>query len=246
MTLYEYLVPSRHRRELLKVLRAAKEGLTVRQLAQRAGVAYSNAHREVRMLAKTGVLSVKRAGQALVCRWEAGKPAAKALDSLCATSEAQADDDTLYANLRRWRAPLAREGASRKNLSLEETLGHALSLARHHPDVARVWPVVYARNAANVSLPELASVARGMGEKRALGFLLSLTAELLNDRSLARFAGGLRDSRDTRTEEFFLLPRSDRARALEEENTPRHARRWLFRMNMPMESFESLFRKFID
>ncbi|MBI2931296.1 MAG: winged helix-turn-helix transcriptional regulator [Planctomycetes bacterium] len=246
MTPLEYLVPCRHRREILRVLCSERSDLTVRQLARRAGVAYSNAHREVRRLARTGLLAIRRVANALLCRWTPGTALAKALEPLLREAGRAPGEGTLHANLKRWGAPLAPTGRSVRNLSLEETLGHALTLARHRPDVARVWPVVFARNASRVNLEELELVARRLGHKRTLGFFLALTATLLKDAPLRRFAERLHDRRVRRTEDFFLLPRSDRARKLAEENTLRPARAWLFRMNMPMESFESPFRKFVQ
>lgn len=213
----------------------------MRELANRVGVAYSNAHREVRLLLRMGVVRARRVGQALLCRWDRQSPLAKALDPLFARPP---DEGSLFANLRRWGAPLARSGTLRKSLSLEQTLGHAVALSRRHPEVARAWPVVYAKNRAAVNREELARVAQALGQKRALGFLLTVTADLLQDRSLRQFALRLRDRRSHRVEDFFLLPRGDRARRLAEERTPAQGKRWLFRMNMPMDAFESLYRKF--
>jgi len=183
---------------------------------------------------RLGLLHPERVGNALVCRWNPKNPVAKALEPLFA---GQPDEETLYANLKRWGAPLVKGGTPQEEFSLEETLGRGLVLARHHPDVARVWPVAFAKNRPQVDLSELVMLARSFGQKRALGFFLSLTAGLLKEPSLARFA--------RRLEDFFLFSRGDRARRLAEENAPRAAKEWLFRMNMPMDSFESLFRKFV-
>lgn len=245
MTPLEYLVPSRHRRELLRILRSERSGLTVRQLAKRVRVAYSNAHREVGRLTKAGLVTTKRVGKALVCRWDSRKPFAKALEPLFSSAGRPMNDETLYANLKRRGAPLVREARSGKDLSLEETLGQSLLFARHHPEVARVWPVVFAKNASRVNLEELEFVARTVGQKHALGFFLSLTGVLLKDRTLFRRAAHLRDARASQVEDFFLFEQGERAWRLAEENTPALARKWLFRLNMPFEAFESTFRKFV-
>lgn len=245
MTPLEYLVPSRHRREFLRTLRSEKGGLTVRQLARRVGVAYSNAHREVGRLLRTDLVRTQRVGNALVCRWNSNCSLARTLDSLFSRTRGGTDEETLYGNLKRWGAPLVRGDASGRDLSLEETLGRALILARQHPEVARVWPVALARNRQRVDLGELELVARSLGQKRTLGFFLTLTGKLLHDPLLTRFANRLHDGRTRRMENFFLVARGERARRLAEENAPRPARDWHFRMNLPMESFESLFRKFV-
>ncbi|HZL73692.1 MAG TPA: helix-turn-helix domain-containing protein [Planctomycetota bacterium] len=246
--LLEYLVTSRARREVLRNLRAAGRPLAVRELARRAGVPYSNAHREVVRLRRMGLLLARRSGNAWRCSWNERNPAAKTLSAFLKGSMAgrpgEPDEDAVYWNLRRWGAPLARTGKAAQTLSLEETLAHGLGVARRRPEVARVWPVVMAKNRNVVDLRELELLGRRLGQKRALGFLLSLTGGLLRDRSLADLAERLRDARTRKKVDFFLLPRGPRAQALRDRKTPAVAGRWLFRMNMPVRSFRSLLRKF--
>ena len=243
LTPLEYLVPSKNRRDLLRLLLRKGEGLSLRQLAHQGGVPYSGAHREVELLLQSGLLETERVGNALVCRWNKGHPQAEAIEHLFAATPEGADDETVFTNLKRWHAPLLRESRSLKELPLEETLAHALLLARHHPEVALAWPVTLARNMDKVDFERLGQVARRLGEKRTLGFFLAVAARLLGLVTLQRQANRFRDARTRKTEEFFLLPRGDRARRLAEENTSELARKWLFRMNLPMDSFESFFRK---
>ena len=247
MRLLEYLVPSRARREMLKTLRSGGPRLSVRQLSRRTGVAYSNAYREVAQMKRAGLLRAERVGNAVLCSWNAGHPAAEAAARLLREAEAGRSrppgEEALYRNLRRWGAPLIRTGSGREDLSLEETLAYGLALARRRPEVARVWPVVLARNRSAVDLGDLTAQAVRLGEKRALGFFLALTGRLLRDPGLSRSERRLRDDRFRRTEDFFLLDHGPRARALAARRTPSLARRWHFRMNMPLESFESLFEK---
>jgi DNA-binding transcriptional ArsR family regulator len=249
MLLLEYLVPSRARREMLRTLRSGGPRLSVRQLSRRTGVAYSNAHREVAQMRRAGVLRAERVGNAVLCSWNSGHPAAEAAARLLRDAESGRShapgDETLFRNLRRWGAPLVRTGSGREDLSLEETLAYGLPLARRHPEVARVWPVVLARHRSEVDLEDLAARAVRLGEKRALGFFLALTGRLLRDRGLSRAGRRLRDRRFRTTEDFFLRERGPRARALAERRTPSLARQWRFRMNMPLESFESHFGKHV-
>lgn len=249
MTLLDYLVPSRARRELLRALHSEREGFSVRQLAQRTGLAYSSAHREVRAMEQAGLLRLRRVGKALRCAWDAGSPAARALRPLLqdpkAGGAAVPDEETLFWNLKRWGAPLARPGRPGGKLTLEETLAYGLGLARHHPDVARTWPLVLAMNRPALDLEVLVRLARRLGQKRTLGFLLSLTGTLLGEAKLAGTARLLRDARFRRTQDFFVVARGRRARELAERRTPPMAREWRFRMNTPLESFQASFKKFV-
>lgn len=249
MKLLEYLVPSRARRELLRTLQAHHDGLSVRQLAQRTGLAYSNAHREVGQMKQVGLLRQKKVGKALVCTWNSDSAAARALHHLLRDLETHGagapGEGMLFWNLRRWGAPLTREGKPGRKLSLEETLAYGLSLARRHPELARVWPVVFAKNREALDLGVLVRLSRRLGQKRALGFFLSLTRRLLNDARLAKTERDLQDHRFRKTEDFFFLERGRRARELAEKRTPPVARDWHFRMNMPLESFRGPFEKFV-
>lgn len=249
MKLLEYLVPSRARRDLLRTLQAHREGLSVRQLAQRAGLAYSNTHREVNQMKHVGLLCQKKVGKALVCSWNSDSTAARALGPLLRDPETHVagalGEEMLFWNLRHWGAPLTREGKPGRKLSLEETLGYGLSLARHHPEVARVWPVVLAKNRSALDLSALVRLSRRLGQKRALGFFLALSRTFLKDAKLSKTERDLRDDRFRKTEDFFYLERGRRARELAEKRTPSLAREWHFRMNMPLESFQGPFEKFV-
>ncbi|HVE38540.1 MAG TPA: helix-turn-helix domain-containing protein [Planctomycetota bacterium] len=249
MRLLEYLVPSRARREVLKALRSRGGGLTAKRLAQETGVAYSSVHRELEQLKTLGLVKSERVGNATLCSWDAASPAARALEPLLHESRerrlADPSEETVLWNLRRRGAPLARKGVRGEDLSLESTLAYALRLARRRPEVARVWPVVFAKHRSELDLEALTRQSTRLGEKQALGFFVALTRRLLKDPSLAGRERALRDHRFKKTQDFFLSEESERARKLAELRTPETAREWHFRMNMPMESFESSFEKFV-
>ena len=247
--LLEYLVPSRARREVLKALCSNPRGLTVRDLSRKAGVSYSNAHREVVQMKRLGLLRTEPVGHSLLCSLDPESPAAHRLTALLAASGRGGPDhpgeDSLYGNLKRWGAPLHRTGAPGKPLSLEETLAYGLRLARRDPDVAQVWPIVVGKNRAGLNLDELEFLARRLGQKRVLGFLLDLTGVLLKDAALRSLAKRLRDQRVSRTEDFFLVQRGERARRLAGKNTPPLAREWSYRMNLTLESLQGHLNKFV-
>lgn len=248
LRLLEYLVPSRARREVLRALRSQGRGLTVLQLSRAVGVAYSAVHREVEQLQSLGLARTERLGNALVCTWNAEHPAAQTVDRLLSDQTGvvhDPDDQTVFWNLRRWGAPLVRPGALGEKLSLETTLAYGLSLARRHSDVTRVWPVTLARNRNEVNLRHLQQLATRLGQKRSLGFFIVLTGRLLKDNDLERWGERLKDGRFRSTEDFFDKEQGARARILVEQRTPPLAREWGLRMNMPMESFESVFAKFV-
>jgi|SRR5579862_323506 len=248
MMVLEYLSPSKARRDLLRILHSRKGGLTIRQLSHEANVAYSNAHMEINRMRQLGLVRTEQAGSAILCSWVAGSSAAKSLAPLLRELERNEvgvpSDNAVYWNLRRMVAPLSTAGSKGEVLSLEDTLGYALPLARKYPDVAKVWPVVFAKHRSQVDLEALARVAGRLGQKRSLGFFLDLTRTLLGDSERARQGKLLRDRRFKKTQDFFVGTSTERAQELAELRTPKVAKNWHFRMNMPLESFQATFDKF--
>jgi hypothetical protein len=127
---------------------------------------------------------------------------------------------------------------------LEELVAAGLRLTHTDASVARAMPIVLWRNRARLRFDELARAARQEGEGATLGLFLDLTSQLTNERDLAELARTLEDTRSPSTT-FFFAGAGDTAagRELAEIRTPAAARRWRFLMNMPFESFETLFRK---
>jgi hypothetical protein len=195
-----------------------------------------------------GLLRTRPVGKALLCSWNSENKSVRALLAFLKDSSAgrlgEPNDEAVYRSLKRHGAPLLGDDTVSSPMSLERSLAYGLALARRHPAVARVWPVVFARNRETVKLDELKFLACRLGQKRTLGFLLSLTGKLLQDESLVEYAEGLRDARESQVEDFFLHRRGKRAQMMTERNTPEEARAWLYRMNMPWESFRSHFLKF--
>ena len=128
--------------------------------------------------------------------------------------------------------------------SLEDLLTLGLQLAHADASLARTFPVVLWRNRARLRWDELSRAARAAGEGAALGFFLDLTAELAADQELARAAASLEDTRSPRPT-FFFTGAGDTlvGKELAISRTPPAGRRWNFLLNVPFESFETLFRK---
>jgi transcriptional regulator with XRE-family HTH domain len=158
---------------------------------------------------------------------------------------APAEPDLVRVWLAHYGAPLygATAAKAEEEPRAEYVLAEALKLARQDATVARVLPVALYRSRDRLDLAELRRLAGERGEGRALGFFLVLTAELAGDPSLARAARPLRPRRPRQRATQFFPVRSRLERRLAEEKTPPVARRWDFRMNMGLDTFEGMFRK---
>jgi hypothetical protein len=84
--------------------------------------------------------------------------------------------------------------------------------------------------------------AERRGQARVLGFFLDLTTKLSGETMFAAEAAKLHARSPAKPTQFFR-PTTWRERRLAELRTPAVARKWRFRMNMPMDSFVSMFEK---
>jgi hypothetical protein len=100
------------------------------------------------------------------------------------------------------------------------------------------------KNRDRLRLAELVRRARRTKEGATLGFFLDLTSELAGNHPFAVAIADLKHDR-SRTGVFFFegAEKSLVGKELAALNTPPVAQRWRFLMNMPLDSFETLFRK---
>jgi hypothetical protein len=249
MTLLDFLVTSETRKELLKLLWVDNLEASGHQLAQLAQAAYSAVHSELEAMKKEGLVTTTQKGKAMMFKKNNDYTDKKALTALLhafpkRVYSGKLTDDEVKLSLVKFGAPLGVHGQSDLNLSLEETLAYGLALARHDSTVARVLPVVLAKNKDVVDFHRLEFLARKLEVLPVLGMFLDLTASLTKNQKLHKLARSYDDRRRKHLEDFFV---SKKMYPFENElaarNTPRVARSWRFLMNMPMNSFEDLFRK---
>ena len=124
----------------------------------------------------------------------------------------------------------------------EIALSSALPLARKSASVARALPLAIWKTRESLDLDRLLKEGQRRGQARTLGFFLDLTSRLSGDLAFEHAAQKLRGRTLSRPTQFFQ-PTTARERKLAELRTPEVARKWGFRMNMEMESFESMFDK---
>ena len=124
----------------------------------------------------------------------------------------------------------------------ETVLADALRLSRESASVARALPLAFWRTRKRLDLDRLLKEGECRGQARVLGFFLDLTSQLSGDLTFHNAARKLRVRPLSRPAQFFQ-PTTWRERKLAELRTPEVARKWGFRMNMGMDSFESMFAK---
>lgn len=138
-------------------------------------------------------------------------------------------------------APLWSSGRPTQ-LSLEEAVTRGLALARHHPSLLRVLPVVLFNNRSRLTWDELRSRAADL---RALGMLLDLTAEVTGVELFRSWACALSEcmSQEPPTP-FFERSRGGRYLELAQLRTPGVVKKWGFLMATPIDDFQAAVRRF--
>jgi DNA-binding MarR family transcriptional regulator len=244
-----FLVKSKARRRLLALLWEQDVRGSVSELAERAGVAFAAAHRELREMRQYGLVRVERDGARDVYFADRNHPDAELLEQLLRraaqptrTGSVDETDAAVKSWLKNLGAPLRLRGDAEPP-SLAEALVAGVRLARRDPVVARALPIVFWRHRDELDVAALSDLVSRADEKHALAFFLELTGELGGDRRLTGLAEAFRDRRVTSQRDFFLLSPS-RSRRQASERTPAAAAKWGFRMNMDYEAFQALFDEF--
>lgn len=223
------------------------KGLTasVSELARRSGLSPRAVGNEVRHLSKLGLVHVDTIGNSDVVRANVAHAAAAPLRELLGTTTLPITSPEVQKQVREslaaWGAPLAGV-RPRKHHPLGETILLGLEAAQRDGTVLRVLPVVLARHHRKVDWLAVREDARRRKLKAELGFLIELSADLLNDRSLGAEGASLRDRR-RKLMRFFPQPMSSYEEELARRRTPDLAKRWGFWMNMTQDSFRSLLDK---
>lgn len=245
----EYLVTSKVRRHLLSLLWDKNARGSVAELAERAGVGFASAHAELKAMQQVQLVSSQREGGKEVYYANPNHPGAPCLRKLVSRDSYRAihpsdGDETLKRKLKALGAPLRGvEPLSVEPSSQLETLLKGVELARRDPVVARTLPLCFWKLRSSLNAKELTRLNLRPEDKHAAGFFLELTSELSGDRRLLGLAETLRDNRMKSVRDFFQLPVSAH------ERTPLPsfplAEKWGFQMRMDLESFRSLFAKFV-
>jgi hypothetical protein len=243
-----FLVTSKARRRLLQLLWGSEQAGSAAELARLARVGFASAYRELRAMHSLGLVHLERKNGAVVYRANPDHPARDTLRTLTlppAQTTPSEEARRVRRQLKALGAPLHEESHDGPCDDVEAVMVRGVALARRDPDVARALPVCLYRQRDALRPQRLRHHALQLGEKRALAFLLDLTAELSRDGRFAVWAARLRDGRCKTALDFFSgPPRSRRSRQTAELQTPAVARRWGFRMNMGLDAFQSTFDKF--
>lgn len=247
----DFLVTSKVRRRILKLLFGDGFLGTAKMFAERACVSLPSTHRELLMMKRVGLVMSLREGDAAVFRANENHPHRAVFQALAKLSSASfvefENAERVRAELRVLGAPLFRDSVLVSiDDSVEAALVRGVALAHFDGVVASILPVCIYKQRDALHIDRLTCEARLLGEEREIGFFLDLTSEISGDERFAEWSRMFQDARESGTCYFFSDEVvSQRARALADLHTPHLAKKWNLRMNASMDSFVSAFRKHV-
>jgi len=241
----QFLVTSKARRRLLLLLWTEQVSGSASELAERAGVGFASAYRELHAMLRLELVRAERTQGAVVFSANHQHPQARALTTLLAadTEPTRHGDETVREQVAALGAPVLVSHLTKASGPLEDTLVAGVSAAHRDPALARSLPVALFRQRDRLDPDRLADAARARGEKTAVGLFLDLTAELSGDKRFASWARLLRDRRVHAQRPFFHTRAALVQAGASRDRSPRVARRWGFRLDLTLDDFQSLFDK---
>lgn len=249
--LLDYLVKSETRKRLLKLFLKDDIESSINDLSGLANASYAVAYEELLAMKKAGLVKEKVCGRARVYSLNDGSkdvPLLRALfglEKVPKKSKTVPDIDTVKANLISFNVPLLSTIKLKNYLRLEEALALGVYYSQKDSVLLRTLPVALWKNKDFLDYDKLWHFSQKYKVKRQMGFLLDLTGILSKTRSFNKEVKRYEDSRYTKPVSYFgNKKKSEARRKLEAYNTPKSAQKWLFTMNMGMDSFESFFQKF--
>jgi DNA-binding Lrp family transcriptional regulator len=243
MQVVDALFHSRTRTAVLTLLFVEKRRGSIAELARRARLSPRTVRAEIENLEAVGLVRREAVGPADLVSANFAHPKTAHVVALLGP-----DPDPLAAEEHALvRESLAAYGAPLlgitpvPRMSPEDAIVAGLLMSRQDPALLRTLPLVVAGNAQRLDWARLHEEARRRKQKAELGMLLDLTARLTGRPELSERARSLRDRRRG-LRSFFPL-RGRYHKRVTEMNTPAVARRWGFLLNMPEDSFRTLFEK---
>ena len=249
MNMLDYLVTSRTRRTLLKLLWCDGENGTAADLAEKAGVAFAGAYKELKAMSDSELAKVEWCNGRKEYSANTSHPMAHLLLDLLKEQEPKQKNSyepssKLKENLAYLGMPVnARKSPPKKGTRVESLLVDAANLAKDDASVARALPVLFHKLKNVVDYDVLKFESRKKDNKHRVGFFLDLEGVLSKDRDMSEVAQEFFDKR-YKSDKLFFSKQSKYAKELALARTPELAKKWGWLMNMSMDTFESHYRKF--
>jgi len=251
MKLLDFLFKTNEHRNLAELLWVEGIEASERELSLMAGLSYATAHEELHRMEKMGLVKRRVEGKATLFSSNLTEGEQKAFSSLVEGPLKKKSSKGVSDRLRELGLPMMGDLLDLNSETVhgdEELVVKAVCMAKENPTLARSLPVVLVNLLPNVNSHRLHFWAKRNKVKRELGFFVALTAHLSKEPALKKLSKLFYDKRWSKPEYFLTAEKDVRGfqAKLVENNTPPLAKAWKLKMNLGLDSFESLFSKFMS
>jgi len=245
MELFKYLFKTKEYARLAELLWVDKVSGSVNELAHLADLSYSTAHEELQRMKSLGLVKMQRVGKATLYSSALTEVESKVVKNLFSKTNLKRKTVS-FAD---YNLPLLgdfNELLTDNQLEPEELLVKSVKSAKKNATLLRVLPLMLKKMGAELNLYQLVYWAKRYEVNRELGFLLDLTAALTKNTKFSKLAKQFKDKRWSKPEYFFESDSnlSGFQEQLTEKNTPELAKKWYLKLNMGLDSFQSLYSKY--
>jgi DNA-binding transcriptional ArsR family regulator len=250
MKLLDFLFKTEEHKKLAQLVWVEGIEASVRRLSLMSGLSYATAYEELHRMEETGLVKQRVDGKATLFSSNLSDGERAAFASLFNYTFKQKTSKPLSDRLQELGLPMVGDLSALRNETVqddEELVVKAVCKAKGNPTLARSLPVVLVNVLPNVNPHRLHFWANKNKVKKELGFFIALTAHLSNEPALKKMAKLFFDKRWSKPEYFLETEKGARGfqARLVESNTPSLAKTWKLKMNLGLDSFESLFNKFV-
>lgn len=251
MGLLDFFLKTEEHKKLTELLWVEEVEGSVRELSLMAGMSYATAYEELHRMENMGLVKKRRKGNATLFSSSLSKDDKKLFAALANRSPKKGSQRLVVTRLQELGLPLVGDLSFLKNEtadSNEELVVKAVCKAKENPYLARSLPVVLVKALEDVDPARLHYWSKKKNVKRELGFYIALTALLSKKQALKKLAKSFYDKRWSKSEYLLTADKGLGAfqAKLVESNTPSLAKLWKLKMNLGLDSFESLFNKFVS
>ena len=237
---------SSHRR-LAELLWVEDLTASIHALSKMSELPYATCHEFLHKMERMGLVQKTKEGRAVMFSSKVTNEELKPLRALLKT-EKNSKNQSLseFPEMDLHLVGEFPEFKKEKAQSREELLVKVVVLAKRNSSLLRTMPLLVKRLGPSLDVRRLSYWSKLYHVDRELGFLLDLTGKLSEDRRLTALAKKFFDKRWGKDSIFLEKEHglSGFQAQLLEQNTPELAKKWFLKMNMGLDSFESMFRKF--
>lgn len=247
MGLLDFLFKTEAHRKLAELLWTGGLTASVHEFSLLSGLPYATTYELLHKMLSMGLVQKAQKGRATLFSSKLSSEQMNVFKALMGKTDV--GEEKSLTEFSEMDLPLVGDFSELRNekaKNVDELLVKTVLLAKKDSTLLRVLPLLVNRLGAKLNEQQLGYWSKQYHVDREVGFALDLTAKLSGEKRYSTLAKKLKDKRWSKPS-FFLKSEEGlsgfRAK-LVDENTPELAKKWFLKMNVGLDSFESIFAKY--